>query len=179
VPSLTILGETSMASQKGFDDLILNFLRDIYYAERQILKALPKMAKAAENEQLRQAFLTHRDETEQQVERLQQAFEKLGTRARGQTCEAINGIIEEGEEAINNFDKGPVLDAALAANARAAEHYEMARYGAIIAWAKVGGHDDAAQLLSQTLEEERKADELLNQLANSDLNRKASQKQAA
>src|SRR3954463_15960414 len=110
-----------MPAQKTLNELSLSFLRDIYYAERQILKALPKMVKAAENEQLKQAFQHHREDTEQQVERLQQVFEKLGTRARGQTCEAINGIIEEGEEIIGEFEKGPVLAAALAANAKAVE----------------------------------------------------------
>ncbi len=168
-----------MATQKNLNDLTLNFLRDIYYAERQILKALPKMAKAAESDQLKQAFQTHREETEHQVERLQQVFEKLGTRARGQTCEAINGIIEEGEEIVGEFEKGPVLDAALAANAQAVEHYEMARYGTLVAWAKAAGQDEIAQLLEQTLEEEKKADTLLNQLANKDLNKKALEKRAA
>jgi ferritin-like metal-binding protein YciE len=168
-----------MASQKSLNDLTLNFLRDIYYAERQILKALPKMAKAAENDQLKQAFQQHREETEHQVERLQQVFERLGTRARGQTCEAINGIIEEGEEIVGEFDKGPVLDAALAANAQAVEHYEMARYGALVAWAKVAGQNEIASLLEQTLAEEKKADTLLNELANKDLNKKAAVKQAA
>jgi ferritin-like metal-binding protein YciE len=168
-----------MAAQKSLNDLSLSFLRDIYYAERQILKALPKMAKVAESDQLKQAFLQHRDETEHQVERLQQVFEKLGTRARGQTCEAINGIIEEGEEIIGEFDKGPVLDAALAANAQAVEHYEMARYGALVAWAKVAGQNEIVTLLEQTLQEEKKADTLLNELANKELNKKASTKQAA
>jgi ferritin-like metal-binding protein YciE len=168
-----------MATQKNLNDLTLNFLRDIYYAERQILKALPKMAKAAESDQLKQAFQTHREETEHQVERLQQVFEKLGTRARGQTCEAINGIIEEGEEIVGEFEKGPVLDAALAANAQAVEHYEMARYGTLVAWAKAAGQDEIAQLLEQTLEEEKKTDTLLNQLANKDLNKKALEKRAA
>jgi ferritin-like metal-binding protein YciE len=168
-----------MATQKNLNDLTLNFLRDIYYAERQILKALPKMAKAAESDQLKQAFQTHREETEHQVERLQQVFEKLGTRARGQTCEAINGIIEEGEEIVGEFEKGPVLDAALAANAQAVEHYEMARYGTLVAWAKAAGQDEIVQLLEQTLEEEKKADTLLNQLANKDLNKKALEKRAA
>ena len=137
------------------------------------------MAKAAESDQLKQAFQTHREETEHQVERLQQVFEKLGTRARGQTCEAINGIIEEGEEIVGEFEKGPVLDAALAANAQAVEHYEMARYGTLVAWAKAAGQDEIAQLLEQTLEEEKKADTLLNQLANKDLNKKALEKRAA
>ncbi|HST75098.1 MAG TPA: ferritin-like domain-containing protein [Acetobacteraceae bacterium] len=169
-----------MAAQKGFSELCLSFLRDIYYAERQILKALPKMAKAAESEQLKEALMQHREETEHQVERLQQVFEKLGTRARGQTCEAINGIIEEGEEIIGEFERGPVLDAGIIANAQAVEHYEMARYGTMVAWAKAAGQNDVVKLLEETLAEEKKADTLLNQLANKEINQKAStQKQAA
>jgi ferritin-like metal-binding protein YciE len=168
-----------MAAQKGFEELCLNFLRDVYYAERQILKALPKMAKAAQNEQLRQAFIKHRDETEQHVERLQHVFEKLGTRARGQTCEAINGIIEEGEEIVGEFEKGAVLDAALLANAQAVEHYEIARYGTIVAWAEAAGQTDVVKLLQQTLDEEHKTNELLTKLACDEINQKASQRQAA
>lgn len=168
-----------MPSQKGFNELCLSFLRDIYYAERQILKALPKMAKIAQNEQLKQALLQHRDETEHQVERLQQVFEKLGSRARGQTCEAINGIIEEGEEIVGEFERGPVLDAGILANAQAVEHYEMARYGTMIAWAKAAGQTEIVGLLEQTLEEEKKADTLLNELANKEINQKASSERQA
>ncbi len=133
------------------------------------------MAKAATSEKLKQGFMHHREETEHQVERLQQVFEHLGKRARGQTCEAINGIIEEGEEFISEFEKGPVLDAALAANAQAVEHYEMARYCTLIAWLKACGMNEPAKLLEQTLAEEKKADALLNEVANSELNQKAAQ----
>ncbi len=168
-----------MAAQKGFDELCMNFLRDIYYAERQILKALPKMAKMAESEQLKQALTLHREETQHQIERLQQVFEKMGAKARGQTCEAINGIIEEGEEMMGEFEKGPVLDAGILANAQAVEHYEMARYGTIIAWAKQAGQDEVVGLLEETLEEEKKTDTLLNQLASKEINRKASETQQA
>ena len=155
-------------------------MRDIYYAERQILKALPKMAKAAESEQLKEALMHQREETEHQIERLQQVFEKLGSRARGQTCEAINGIIEEGEEIISEFERGPVLDAGIIANAQAVEHYEMARYGTIVAWAKAAGQNEVAKLLEETLAEEKKANTLLNQLASKEINQKAStHKQAA
>jgi ferritin-like metal-binding protein YciE len=164
---------------KNLNDLCLTVLQDVYYAERQILKALPKMAKAAQNEQLRQAFTQHREETEHQVERLQQVFEHLGKRARGQTCEAINGIIEEGEEYVGEFERGPVLDAALAANAQAVEHYEMARYGSLIAWFKAAGMQDAVKLLEETLEEEKKADKLLTEVANRELNPKAGSAKAA
>jgi ferritin-like metal-binding protein YciE len=167
-----------MASTKGSNDLLLSFMQDIYYAERQILKALPKMAKAAESSQLKEAFTQHREETEGQVERLQKAFEALGKRARGRTCEAINGLIEETEEVIEEFPAGSVRDAGLAACAQAVEHYEMARYGSLSAWAKAGGHADVASLLEETLAEEKKADTLLNQLANKAINQQAF-KQAA
>jgi ferritin-like metal-binding protein YciE len=167
-----------MASTKGSNELLLSFMQDVYYAERQILKALPKMAKAAESLQLRQAFTEHREETQGQVERLQQAFEMLGKRARGVTCEAINGLIEETEEVIEEFPVGSVRDAGLAACAQAVEHYEIARYGSLIGWAKAAGHNDVAKLLEETLAEEKKADTLLNQLANKALNQQAF-KQAA
>ena len=114
-------------------------MQDVYYAERQILKALPKMAKAAQNEELKQALLHHREETQGQVERLQKAFEAIGKRAQGKTCEAINGLIEEGEEGIEEFPAGVVRDAGIVANAQAVEHYEMARYGTLVAWAKSCG----------------------------------------
>lgn len=163
---------------KTMTDLTLHFLQDIYYAERQILKALPKLAKAAESPQLKQALTHHREETEGQVERLQKAFEALGKRARATTCEAINGLIEEGDDVVEAFEAGPVRDAALIACAQAVEHYEMARYGALIAWAKAGGHKDIVAPLQQTLDEEKKADTLLNQLANENVNQQATQKAA-
>lgn len=158
---------------KTMNDMFLHFLQDIYYAERQILKALPKMAKAAQSEKLRQAFTHHREETQGQVDRLQQVFEQLGKRARGTTCEAIQGLIEEGEDVVNEFEPGVVRDAGLAACAQAVEHYEMARYGALIAWAKACGLNDAVSLLEETLAEEKKADGLLNQIANGELNEQA------
>jgi len=167
-----------MASTKGSVDLLVSFMQDIYYAERQILKALPKMAKASESPQLKEAFLQHRQETQGQVERLQAAFDALGKRARGTTCEAINGLIEETEEVIDEFPEGSVRDAGLAACAQAVEHYEMARYGALIAWAKAGGQKEIVSLLEETLAEEKKADALLNQLANKAINQQAF-KQAA
>ena len=133
------------------------------------------MAKAATSEKLKQGFMHHREETEHHVERLQQVFEHMGKRARGQTCEAINGIIEEGDEFVGEFEKGPVLDAALAANAQAVEHYEMARYGTLIAWFRACGLHEPVRLLEQTLAEEKKTDQLLNEVANSDLNPRAAQ----
>jgi ferritin-like metal-binding protein YciE len=167
-----------MATTKTLNDLLLTVMQDVYYAERQILKALPKMAKAAQHEQLKQAFTHHREETQGQVERLQKAFEVLGKRARGQTCEAINGLIEEGEEVIEEFPEGSVRDAGLAACAQAVEHYEMARYGTLIAWAKVVGQKEIVQLMEETLAEEKQADALLNELSNKQINQQAL-KQAA
>jgi len=167
-----------MATRKGPDELILSFVQDIYYAERQILKALPKMAKAASNSDLKEAFMHHREETQVQVERLQKVFEALGKRARGVTCEAINGLIEEGEEVIEQFPEGIVRDAGLAACAQAIEHYEMARYGSLIAWANASGRKEVVSLLEETLAEEKKTDALLNQLANKGINPQAF-KQAA
>jgi ferritin-like metal-binding protein YciE len=167
-----------MATTKTLNDLMLAFMQDIYYAERQILKALPKMAKAAQNEDLKQALMHHREETQGQVDRLQKAFDALGKRARAQTCEAINGLIEEGDEVIEEFQEGTVRDAGILANAQAVEHYEMARYGTIVAWAKTCGQDAVAQLMQETLEEEKKADTLLNGLAKKNINQQA-MKQAA
>ena len=167
-----------MAASKNFDDMMLMFLQDVYYAERQILKGLPKMAKAASHPKLRESFMLHRDETQQQIERLQKAFEALGKRARGITCEAINGLIEESEEVVENFPEGPVRDGGLAACAQAIEHYEMARYGTMVAWAKAAGKQELVQLFEETLAEEKKTDQLLNQLANSELNKKMLQQAA-
>jgi len=167
-----------MATMKGPDELILSFVQDIYYAERQILKALPKMVKAASSSELKDAFMHHREETQVQVERLQKVFETLGKRARGVTCEAINGLIEEGEEVIEEFPEGIVRDAGLAACAQAIEHYEMARYGSLIAWAKASGRTEIVSLMEETLAEEKKTDALLNQLANESINPQAF-KQAA
>lgn len=157
----------------NLNDLCLHFLQDIYYAERQILKTLPKMAKAAQSDQLKQALTQHREETEHQIERLQQVFEHMGKRARGKTCEAIQGIIEEGEEVVGEFEAGPIRDAGILANAQAVEHYEMARYGSLIAWVKAAGMSEAAGLLEQTLAEEKKADSLLNQIASGEVNKQA------
>src|SRR5580700_1985537 len=140
-----------MATTKTMKDLLLTFMQDVYYAERQILKALPKMAKASGSEELKNALLHHREETQGQVDRLQKAFEALGKRARGITCEAINGLIEEGEEVIEEFEAGPVRDAGIVANAQAVEHYEMARYGTIIAWARGCGQNEIVKLMEATL----------------------------
>ena len=162
-----------MAKQKTLDDLFLDTLKDIYYAERKILKALPKMARGAQSEKLKQAFEKHKDETEGQVERLQQVFEILGKRAQGKTCPAIDGIIEEGEEIMEEFKDTPALDAGLVSAAQAVEHYEITRYGTLKRWAQMLGMDDAAKLLDQTLAEESKTDEDLTAFADSSANQKA------
>jgi ferritin-like metal-binding protein YciE len=161
------------AKQKTLDDLFLETLKDMYHAEKQILRALPRMAKAADSDQLRQAFEQHRDETEVQVERLEQVFEMLGKSARGKTCEAIQGIVEEGKEVMDDFKESEALDAGLIAAAQAVEHYEISRYGTLRTWATQLGMNDAAKLLEETLQEEKKTDELLTQLAEAALNRKA------
>ena len=161
------------AKQKTLDDLFLETLKDMYHAEKQILRALPKMAKAAESDELRQAFQTHRDETEGQVKRLEQVFEMLGKPARGVQCEAINGIIEEGKEVMEDFEGSDALDAGLVAGAQAVEHYEISRYGTLRTWAGQLGLKDAARLFEETLAEEKKTDALLTELAESSANRKA------
>ena len=158
---------------KELDALFLEALKDIYYAERKILRALPKMMRAAQSPQLKQAFQQHKDETEGHKERLDQVFEMIGRRPQGKTCPAIDGIIEEGEEVMDTFKGTPALDAGLVAAAQAVEHYEMARYGTLCAWAKVLGMDEAVQVLTQTLEEEKKTDETLTQLAESEINQTA------
>jgi ferritin-like metal-binding protein YciE len=161
------------AKEKTLDDLFLTTLKDVYYAEKQILRALPKMAKAAESDELRQAFETHRDETQEQVQRLEQVFEILGKRASGKTCEAIQGIIEEGKEIMDDFADSEALDAGLIAAGQAVEHYEISRYGTLRSWAQELGLQDAVQLLEQTLQEEKKTDQLLTQLAEARVNQKA------
>lgn len=152
-------------TDKTLNDLFHATLKDVYFAERQILKALPKMARAADSEELRKAFLVHREETEGQIERLTQVFDILGKRAQGKTCEAIKGILEEGEEVAEEFEGAEALDAGLIAAAQAVEHYEIARYGALKAWADRLGMKDAARLLGETLEEEKKTDALLSEIA--------------
>lgn len=161
------------AKQKSLNDLFLETLKDMYHAEKQILKALPKMAKAAESDQLRQAFEQHRDETEGQVERLEQVFEMLGKAARGKPCEAIQGMVEESQEVMEDFKGSDALDAGLLAAAQAVEHYEISRYGTLRTWATQLGMTDAARLLEQTLQEEKKTDALLTQIAEAAVNQQA------
>ena len=162
-----------MATEKKLDDLFLETLKDIYYAEKQILRALPKMAKNAQSAELKQAFEAHKQETEGQIERLQQIFEMLDKPARGKTCDAILGIIEEGKEIMEDFAGSPALDAGLVGAAQAVEHYEIARYGTLKAWAGQLGMKDAVALLDATLQEEMKTDKLLSGLARSPVNAKA------
>lgn len=154
-----------MATTKTLDDLFLDTLKDIYYAEKQILKALPKMARAAQSEEGKAGFLQHRDETQGQIERLEQVFEIIGKPARGKTCEAIQGILAEGDEIMEEFKGSPALDAGLISSAQAVEHYEIARYGTLIAWATQLGLKDAVPLLKATLQEEEATDKTLSQLA--------------
>ncbi len=160
-------------ADKQLDDLFLDTLKDIYYAERQILKALPKMAKAAQSEELRAGFEQHRLETEGQIERLEQVFEMLGKAPRGKTCDAILGIIEEGKEIMEEYKGTSALDAGLVSAAQAVEHYEIARYGTLATWAKQLGHTDAMNLFLETLKEEEATDEKLSGLAKASVNLKA------
>lgn len=162
-----------MATEKTMDDLFLDTLKDIYYAERQILKALPKMARAAQAAELRAGFEQHHTETETHVERLEQIFELLGKAPRGKTCDAILGIIEEGKSVMEDFKGTPALDAGLIAAAQAVEHYEIARYGTLRSWARQLGMSEAVKLLEQTLKEEAATDEKLTALAEAGVNRKA------
>lgn len=162
---------------KTLDDLFYETLRDVYYAEKKLVGAMKKQARSAQDADLRQAFTSHREETETHVERLQQVFEMIGKRARAKTCDAIEGIIAESEEIIEDFHGASALDAGLLAAAQAAEHYEISRYGSLITWAESLGHQDAAELLKQTLAEEKAADEKLTQLAKTAVN--AAGKQAA
>ena len=158
------------AKDKKLNDLFLDTLKDIYFAEKQILKALPKMAKAARSDKLRAAFEKHHDETEGQIERLEQVFESLDKPARGKTCEAIQGILDEGKEIMDEYKGTEALDAGLVSAAQAVEHYEIARYGTLKQWAQQLGMKDAARLLAQTLQEEKKTDEALTSLAEGVVN---------
>jgi len=154
-----------MADQKKLQMLFLDTLKDIYYAERQIVKALPKMAKAAQDPELKAGFEKHLLETEGHVDRLEQVFEMLGQTPRGKTCDAILGILEEGKSIMEEFKGDIALDAGLIAAGQAVEHYEMARYGTLRTWAQQLGHADAAELFEATLLEERATDEALTELA--------------
>jgi ferritin-like metal-binding protein YciE len=165
-----------MASQeKDLNELFLDTLKDIYYAEKQILKALPKMAKVANSEDLQAAFEKHQGETEDHVERLEQVFELIGKPARTKKCEAIEGIINEGKEIMEEYADNPALDAGLLAAAQAVEHYEISRYGTLKAWAQKLQMSEAAKLLDQTLSEEKKTDETLTKIAEKAVNYEAAE----
>jgi ferritin-like metal-binding protein YciE len=155
------------------DDLFVHTLRDIYYAENKILKALPDMVEKASDSRLQQAFKSHLRETENQVARLEQVFRMHGAEAKGVNCPAIDGIIEEAEEVAGEIDDKNVLDAALAAAAQAVEHYEISRYGTLIAWAKQLGRSDCASILQKNLDEEKMADQKLTEIAEAKLNLRA------
>jgi ferritin-like metal-binding protein YciE len=162
-----------MSTSKTLDDLFLDTLKDIYYAEKQIYKSLPKMAKAAHSDQLRAAFEKHHDETEQQIARLEQVFELLDKPARGKKCDAIEGILDEGKEIMEEYKGEVALDAGLLAAAQAVEHYEISRYGTLKTWAAKLGYRDAVKLLDQTLAEEKKTDVALTKLAETEVNSEA------
>lgn len=173
------MAATKKATAKGLEDLFLDGLKDIYYAEKKILKALPKMAKGADQEEVTAAFEKHRAETEGQVERLEEIFEILGVPARGKTCPAIDGILEEGSEILEEYKGSPSLDAGLVGAAQAVEHYEIARYGTLIAWATSLGKKDVVDLLNATLEEEKATDVALTDLGETGVNDRAAEQKAA
>src|SRR6201998_1188535 len=158
---------------KNMNDLFVHTLQDIYYAEKQIVKALPDMVEKSNDPQLKQGFQTHLRETENHVKRLEQVFQLTGKKAQGVDCPAIDGIIKEADEVASEVEKKPVLDAALIAAAQAVEHYEMTRYGTLIAWARQLGHTDVVTLLNQTLDEEKATDKKLTSMAEAGGNRKA------
>ena len=160
-------------AEKTLEDLFHDTLRDIYYAERKILRGLIKMAKAAQSPDLKAGFEKHLQETEGHVERLEQIFDIIGTPARGKTCEAILGIIEEGKSIMEEFKDTPALDAGLVSAAQAVEHYEIARYGTLKTWARQMGRADVVKLLEATEKEEINADKTLSQVAIGEANRKA------
>src|ERR1043165_229853 len=162
-----------MAKEKTLRDLFHDTLKDIYFAEKKILTALPKMPKAAQSEDLKAAFEKHGGETEEHVSRLEQVFEAIDAKPQGKTCDAIMGIIEEGQEVMKEYKGMPALDAGLLAAAQAVEHYGISRYGTLKTWAQELGLDDAVKLLDETLEEEKATDEALTELAEGEVNQHA------
>src|SRR5215212_2081739 len=161
----------------GLQELLIEELRDIYHAEGQLLKALPKMAKAATSERLKEAFERHLEETEQHVERLERAFESLGEPVKGKKCQAMEGLIAEGKEVMDEHSESSMLDAALICAAQKIEHYEIASYGTICTWADLLGLDEVSDLLKETLDEEKTTDETLTEIAESEINTQAVQEQ--
>jgi ferritin-like metal-binding protein YciE len=158
---------------KSMNDLFVHTLRDIYYAENQIVKSLPDMIEKATDPQLKQGFQTHLRETQNHVKRLEQVFQLVGMKASGVDCPAIDGLIEEANDVAGEVEHKSVLDAALIAAAQAVEHYEMTRYGTLIAWAKQLGRNDCVSLFQQTLDEEKATDKKLTSMAEAHVNRKA------
>jgi ferritin-like metal-binding protein YciE len=164
-----------MADTGTLHDAFIDELRDTYDAERQLTKALAKMAKAATTPSLREAFAAHLEETQRQIERLDQVFESVDQRPRAKRCEGIAGIVEEGKAIMEEGFDESTLDACLIAAGQRAEHYEMAAYGTLVAWARAMGHDEAADLLQQSLDEEKAADEKLSSLAEGGINQNAAE----
>jgi ferritin-like metal-binding protein YciE len=158
---------------KNLDELFLHTLQDVYYAEKTIVKSLPKMSKKASSPDLRKAFDKHLDETKEQVTRLESVFETLGEKAKAEKCPAIEGIVKEAEELMAEIEDAETLDAALLAAAQAVEHYEISRYGTLVAWAEMLKHDKVIKPLQATLDEEKKTDAALSKLGESKLNKKA------
>jgi ferritin-like metal-binding protein YciE len=159
-----------MAKEKHLKELFHDTLKDIYFAEKKILTALPKMAKAAQSQELKSAFAKHEDETEEQVARLEKVFKSIGETPKGKTCDAIMGLLDEGKEIMDEYKDMPALDAGLLAAAQAVEHYEISRYGTLKCWASELGYTEAVRLLDATLNEEKKTDVALTKLAESEVN---------
>ncbi|HRO10566.1 ferritin-like domain-containing protein [Amaricoccus sp.] len=158
---------------QSLDDLFVHFLRDMYYAEKQIVKALPRMARKAESDKLREALEHHLEESQEHVANLEKVFELLDLKPRGVTCEAMDGILDEGKEMMSDARDAETRDAGMIASAQAVEHYEITRYGTLIAWATQLGKDDVLPLLRSNLDQEYAADRKLSELAEKGLNRKA------
>jgi ferritin-like metal-binding protein YciE len=164
--------------QNPLHEVFLDELADLYSAEKQLLKALPRMAKAAKSEELREAFEQHLSETEEQVNRLEQAVEALGEKMKRKTCKAMEGLLEEAKEMMDDQKDSPALDAVLIAAAQKVEHYEIASYGTVCTWAELMGHDEALDLLQETLDEEKNTDERLTEIAETVANLEAEQEEA-
>ncbi|MBO0906301.1 ferritin-like domain-containing protein [Jiella sp. MQZ13P-4] len=160
-------------SVKSLDDLFLHTLQDIYYAEKTITKALPKMSKKVTSTDVKKAFDSHLEETKGQIERLEAVFKSLGQKPKAEKCPAIEGIVSEAEELMDEIEDAETLDAALIAAAQAVEHYEMTRYGTLVSWAETLGHTEAITLLGETLKQEKAADAKLTKIAESKVNKKA------
>lgn len=154
-----------MASVTSLDELFYEGLKDIYYAEKQIVRALGQMSKKTVSEELKEAFETHREQTARQVERLEQVFEMIEEKPRAKKCAGIEGILAEGKEHMDEIEDEQIRDAALLADAQSVEHYEISRYGTLVAWANQLGNEKASKLLGETLEEEKKTDQLLTKLS--------------